>query len=603
MSKYSGRSQASNLSGLLSNISGTIGEMGKPGEQYVDTFRRSMAPKTDVNDAESLLDYSDWARRNGYDEEATRYLEMGQKRRKEQSQANVLADAYGKSGPAKSLATAGDTRALQLNLESLQKDMEKARELGDPGLIASIGQQMQAISAEMPTAVSVKAKKGAAAIDKYQEMIDSGKYKGAELENLQKALDYLESDPDVMSARIAMEKEGLSVRQARATVEKSENDVANIETENAILDYRLQSAEMKLYEDQYALQDKMDGAAGKEAAKALTIHEVYDPSYLPEDLSANERAHAVTALKKEADAVKQASELDRGTLTDFNYARAKQLAESNPVFRGLLAEYDRINGMPEDQVNKFAARDITKRLVGRLNAYEATALANLGDKTHKAAGQLAALREMEDKSGLLEGSTYKEMLDDQALFNEMSAGLAEYMLNNGIESFNSYTEMYDAMDAVAPTLTSQDYWKKVTNQNERKRDQAQSDLDAMVAGIRKEWVAEHSAQVVKADSAWAKEPELLKEKSEEVYQEYWDNLNGFFNPKPSKLANGGARLRAGANATQFKTPQARMYELNSAEWQAVERLLPAETVREIVVRIEQGIPVRIEDWDWGKDGS
>jgi hypothetical protein len=77
-----GRSQASNLTGLLRDMAGTIGEMGKPGEQYVDTFRRSMAPKADMNDSASMLRYSDWARRNGYDDEAKQYMVLGATQKK-----------------------------------------------------------------------------------------------------------------------------------------------------------------------------------------------------------------------------------------------------------------------------------------------------------------------------------------------------------------------------------------------------------------------------------------------------------------------------------------------------------------------------------------
>ena len=36
---------ASNLSGMLGSIGDTLGKMGDTGNQYVDTFRRSMAPK------------------------------------------------------------------------------------------------------------------------------------------------------------------------------------------------------------------------------------------------------------------------------------------------------------------------------------------------------------------------------------------------------------------------------------------------------------------------------------------------------------------------------------------------------------------------------
>ena len=40
-----GRSQASNLSGMLGSIGDTLGKMGDTGNQYVNTFRRLQAPE------------------------------------------------------------------------------------------------------------------------------------------------------------------------------------------------------------------------------------------------------------------------------------------------------------------------------------------------------------------------------------------------------------------------------------------------------------------------------------------------------------------------------------------------------------------------------
>ncbi|NDB66170.1 MAG: hypothetical protein EB168_10990, partial [Euryarchaeota archaeon] len=67
---------------MLGSIGDTLGKMGDPGNQYVDTFRRSMAPKADMNDSASLLNYADWARRNGYDEEAKQYMVLGASQQK-----------------------------------------------------------------------------------------------------------------------------------------------------------------------------------------------------------------------------------------------------------------------------------------------------------------------------------------------------------------------------------------------------------------------------------------------------------------------------------------------------------------------------------------
>lgn len=83
-----GRSQASNLSGMLTSIGDTIGEMGGPGRQYVDTFRRTMAPDVDLNSSDSLLSYADWAKRNGYDDEAEKYLALGYKRKAVEGEKN-----------------------------------------------------------------------------------------------------------------------------------------------------------------------------------------------------------------------------------------------------------------------------------------------------------------------------------------------------------------------------------------------------------------------------------------------------------------------------------------------------------------------------------
>lgn len=77
-----GRSQASNLGGLLTSIGDTVGQMGGAGHQYVDTFRRTMAPKVDAEDSTSLKEYSLWARRNGYQDEANRYETMAIERQK-----------------------------------------------------------------------------------------------------------------------------------------------------------------------------------------------------------------------------------------------------------------------------------------------------------------------------------------------------------------------------------------------------------------------------------------------------------------------------------------------------------------------------------------
>jgi hypothetical protein len=45
-----------------------------------------MAPQADMNDSASLLSYADWARRNGYDDEARQYLALGYRQKQAQEQ-------------------------------------------------------------------------------------------------------------------------------------------------------------------------------------------------------------------------------------------------------------------------------------------------------------------------------------------------------------------------------------------------------------------------------------------------------------------------------------------------------------------------------------
>ena len=130
-----GRSMAGNLTGLLGSIGDTIGEMGAPGEQYVDTFRRSMAPEADLDSSESLLNYSEWAKRNGYDDEAEKYLALGYKQKA----------AEGEKSYKDTIATSTETlRSLYGRLGTLQ-----GAETPDEAAIAGIQSKIDSVEAEM----------------------------------------------------------------------------------------------------------------------------------------------------------------------------------------------------------------------------------------------------------------------------------------------------------------------------------------------------------------------------------------------------------------------------------------------------------------------
>ena len=152
-----GTSQASNLTGMLGRIAGTVGEMGEPGRQYIDTFRRTMAPKPKMDSSASLNEYSQWARRNGYEDEADRYMVLAEKQRQEEvdrARANRLQ--MGQSSVAKlqneymrvlkdpSITDPVEREKKLANIQAEMNDIAGAVEGMDPSAVGMIGQQAKA---------------------------------------------------------------------------------------------------------------------------------------------------------------------------------------------------------------------------------------------------------------------------------------------------------------------------------------------------------------------------------------------------------------------------------------------------------------------------
>ena len=148
-----GSDQSKNLSGMFQMINAPISEMGKAGNQYVETFRRSMAPKADMDDSASLLNYADWARRNGYDTEAREYLSLGEtQRRREVEEAKASRLQMGQASVAS--LTNEYTRVLKdptlsskerdaklANLQASMNAIAKSVDGMDPVRVGQIGQE------------------------------------------------------------------------------------------------------------------------------------------------------------------------------------------------------------------------------------------------------------------------------------------------------------------------------------------------------------------------------------------------------------------------------------------------------------------------------
>ena len=151
-----GSDQSKNLSGMFQQINAPLSEMGAAGNQYVETFRRSMAPKADMSDSASLLNYADWARRNGYDAEARQYLTLGEtQRRKEVEEAKANRLQMGRSSVASlqneymrvlkdPTLNATERDAKLADLQASMNAIAGSVEGMDPVRVGQIGQESEA---------------------------------------------------------------------------------------------------------------------------------------------------------------------------------------------------------------------------------------------------------------------------------------------------------------------------------------------------------------------------------------------------------------------------------------------------------------------------
>jgi hypothetical protein len=91
-----GTDQSARLQGLLSGIADSVGGLGAGGDWTSNAIRNIARPEIDTADSKSIMSYADWARRNGYDDEAKQYMALGASQQKvEQEKAYTTSVATG----------------------------------------------------------------------------------------------------------------------------------------------------------------------------------------------------------------------------------------------------------------------------------------------------------------------------------------------------------------------------------------------------------------------------------------------------------------------------------------------------------------------------
>jgi hypothetical protein len=148
------------LTPLLLSIGETAGKTGA-GHQYVDTFKRQMAPDLNTDDSNSIMDYVEWARRNGYDDEAQQYLALGYKQKEKEAQeakdaalGKTMAEATQASASGRQLGSTGDLGGADATIESLRKRLSNPDIQKNPLAVRAIQEEIGRLQSSRPDFVA-----------------------------------------------------------------------------------------------------------------------------------------------------------------------------------------------------------------------------------------------------------------------------------------------------------------------------------------------------------------------------------------------------------------------------------------------------------------
>jgi len=627
-----GRNVAPNLSGMFQQINEGIAS-DKTASIYTDNFKRSMAPAIDMDDSESILAYSQWAKRNGYDDEAKQYMALGYKQRetetanKKEANRAKIAGAAGKiSSSTNALAGAGDTAALTLNRKSLEQQLDAAIAAGDSGLVQDVTAKLTALSTAMPTAVSAKAKKGAEAIDKYRGWLSDMSEEDPRKPKLEKALAYLEADPETAAAYRDLQKEKMSVESAENAIQLQEDQLEEnayditrrpyaerVESlQIATAEYRLQETMMSVDTAQRVAQDKQYEQDAKSLVQGMVQRGYFDPAKIPENIEPTIRAYAVGFLDKERAAKEQADVFAatnaKRVLTPYYYNQASLAAYVDPAaeepevknakIAQLLQEYDRI--MSGDTMMPGELAEITGRIVGAIKERDAIQLKAIGNTDIPSAKALTGFRNMKDTKGLFEANSFHSLMDDslkgQERYIEMQKALAGYMADNGIETFNNVTELYSAMEDIAPTL-SDPAWSKASNTLDIRRKQGIQKFNRQMNQRESAFVESYVAEQIADDPGRAEFTDVIEDQAREVYDEKLTQVYDFFTTDNRWWMTNKGGLERDPETGIRLTPQMRMImnAQDGGEWDTVKKMVGDEIAATIEARVMAGIPFNFED--------
>lgn len=183
----SGSNQAVRLQGMLSEIAGAFDGMGDAYNFVPNAIRNVTRPEVDTTSSSSILQYADWARRNGYDDEAKQYLALGQRQKEKEAQeakdaalGKVMKQAINTGSEGMRLGEDGFADAADKKILELREQLANTSQPAEIEQIQAQIENLQGKRTEFKAAENTENARRAVQLDKTLASLDQSDPRYAE---------------------------------------------------------------------------------------------------------------------------------------------------------------------------------------------------------------------------------------------------------------------------------------------------------------------------------------------------------------------------------------------------------------------------------------
>ena len=161
-----GRDESARLQGMLSDLAGTVGEMGAGRDWGANAIRQIARPdnqarfrgeKFGLDNSENLMKMAQWSERNGYEDQAKNYMALSYKQKEKEAQeakdaalGKVMAGATQTSSVGQRLGAEGDLGGADATVAVLNKRLSDPEIQKNPRAVEAIQREIAALQSQRP---------------------------------------------------------------------------------------------------------------------------------------------------------------------------------------------------------------------------------------------------------------------------------------------------------------------------------------------------------------------------------------------------------------------------------------------------------------------